>query len=145
MAAGQSDSMAEGLKKVLSQVAQMQVLPDADMGFLQALQQGIVHYLQQNASKMAHAGAMGGPPNPMAGVGGGMGGAPPSSPMGGGMGGMGGMGGGAPMSPPPPPAGIAPGGGAGMAGLSAAGQLTTNPDELRRLLSGPGGMPGGAS
>lgn len=123
MAAAPYDSMNEGLRKLLSQIAQLKVAPDADMDLLGGLEGMIVQYMQQVANQAAGGGggAQGVP-------GGGMGG-----PSGGGMGGdpmaaMAGMGG-------APPTSIAPGGGGGMAGLAVG---PPNMDELRRVLSGSG-------
>lgn len=110
--ASQPDTMADGLRKVLSQVAQLKLAPDANPDVLQAIEHIIVESMKQVAGQAAGGG---GQPQPQ---------------MGGDMGGMG-MGG----MPPVDPTQISPGGGGGMAGLAVP---PPNMDELRRVLSGTG-------
>lgn len=103
------DTMEEGLSKILSQLSQLAILPDADLEFLGKLQQLLTQYMRAKQSQTASAAA---------GVSQGMAAGQPA-------GGMPGMG-------APSPQQIAPGGGAGMSGLMGA----PNPDELRRVLAG---------
>ena len=122
-------TVEDGLKKVYSEVASLQLLPDAatHAQFLSMLQQGIQKYLasqaqrqQQQAAQQAQqlaGGQMGGAPGPQ----GGPGGAP----------------GGAPLGPPPGPAQFGPGGASG--GGSPGIVNMPNPDELRRVLAGSSG------
>jgi hypothetical protein len=119
--ATQNDSMNEGLKKVLSTIAQFKVLPDADGQFLAQLEGLIVDKLKNTGAQAAGV-SPGGP-----------GGGPPGGALAGLLGAMGGGGG---MAPPSPNA-MAPGGmaGGGMGGLTTP----PNPDELRRVLAGAGG------
>lgn len=121
MATNTNETMAEGLKKVMSAIAQLMVLPDADPNFLMSLQSQISDYMRQGAAATAGEMTGTGPASSINDV------APggPVPPMGGGMGGMGMPGGGGGMGP-----------GGGMMGLAAQ----PNPDELRRLLSA--GAPG---
>lgn len=121
MATAANETMAEGLKKILSATAELMVLPDADVEFLMKLQATITMYIRQSSAATAGQMTGTGPGSSINDV------APggPVPPMGGGMGGVPGMGGAAgPMAP----GGMA---GGGMGGLAAA----PNPDELRRLLS----------
>lgn len=119
MAEGSNETMAEGLKKIMSAIAQLMVLPDADVQYLMSLQGNITDYIRQSSAAMAGQQTGTGPASGINDV------APggPVPPMGGGM---------------PAPMGGPPGGGmgGGMQGLAAA----PNPDELRRLLSA--GAPG---
>lgn len=125
--ASNSDTMIEGLKTVITSLAQLKVLPDADPQFLAQIEGEIVDYVK-NAGQQQINGAMG-PPS----QGGGMGqpGSPGDATMGmsamgpSGMSGMGGM-----------AQQIAPGGGAGMSGLAPQ---APNGDELRRILQPPTG------
>lgn len=121
MAEGSNETMAEGLKKIMSAIAQLMVLPDADVQYLMSLQGNITDYIRQSSAAMAGQATGTGPASAINDV------APggPVPPMGAGGGGMPGMGG-------PPGGGM----GGGMQGLAAA----PNPDELRRLLSA--GAPG---
>lgn len=118
MASGTNETMAEGLKKILSATAQLMVLPDADIEFLTQLQLAITTYIRQSSAQAAGQMTGTGPASAINDV------APggPVPPMGGGMGPA--MGAAGPMGP----GGM---GGGGMGGLAAA----PNPDELRRLLS----------
>lgn len=105
-----NETMAEGLKKLLSAIAQLKILPDADLQFLTGLEGGIVDYIRAQAASTAGAATGTGPQSSISDV------MPPSGGMGGG-----GMGGGM-------PGGM---GGGGMMGLAAQ----PNPDELRRLMN----------
>lgn len=110
MAGGNTETMAEGLKKLMSAIAELMVLPDADIEFLQGLQTAITTYIRQSSAQMAGQMTGTGPESSINGV------APggPVPPMG--------------AAGPMAPGGM---GGGGMGGLAAA----PNPDELRRLLS----------
>ena len=128
-------SVIDILQEMMQLLAEAQTAPDAQahMQIIQALQQGIAQYIQQDRQKVRAQATGGGPP----GAGGPPGGGPPG--MGGGMpgGGMGGPpGAGGAMSPPKT---IGPGGGSGMSGFG-----TPNPDELRRVLAGPAAVGGNA-
>lgn len=129
----QPQGVLDGLKTVFTDVAQLQLSPDAaqHMQFLQGLQQAIVKYSQQQQQQKAQQAAqmqqqqaqamanpqMGGPPP---------GGMPPGAGMGG---------------PPRPPQGQ-PG---GPPSQGSPGIAMPNPDELRRVLAmqGAGGAQGG--
>jgi len=107
-----NDSMGEGLKKLLGQIAQLMTTPDADMQFLSGLQQVVVNQLGGIAAQAAQSQAqqamqtIGSPGTTPSG-------AVPSMGLG------------------PVPAGqTAPGGGQAPPGPSAP-----NPDELRRILA----------
>jgi len=131
-------SVVEILLEVQQLLAQAMSAPDgqAHMQVIQALQQGIAQYIQQDRQKVrGQATQMGRPGGP----GGPGGGGPPGMPGGLGGGGMGGMGGPPGAGGAMPPQQIAPGGGAGMSGFG-----TPNPDELRRTLAGPAAIGGGA-
>lgn len=108
MATRENNTMAEGLSKINHQIADMKLMPDADMPFLISLETDILNYLKPPQ-----------PAQPGAAPGGGPGGPPgaPGGPMGAAMGQV--MGGG------PGPALGGPGG--GQAGMP-------NPDEMRRLV-----------
>lgn len=119
-------NVTDVLSEMLQLIQQAKLLPDApaNMQILQALEQGIIQYIQvMRQQKAAQAvgqqgqGQPGQPPQGQPGMGGGgpMGGSPVGSP-------------GQPIGPRQ----IAPGGGPGMSGFS-----TPNPDELRRVLAGP--------
>lgn len=108
MARTTGDTMAEGLQKTIQQISSLMVLPDADLQFLQGIQEVIATYIQQGGQS-SQGGNLTMPAGP------GMPGGPP--PMGGGMGG--------------PPMG-SPGG--MMAGPGMGGLQPPNPDELRRAL-----------
>lgn len=45
--AGQTQTMQEGLNKLLAEVAQMMILPDADIDFLSQIQMAITQYVKQ--------------------------------------------------------------------------------------------------
>jgi hypothetical protein len=133
--AATSKGVVDALTNTYTDVAKMQLLPDAQqhMQFLDGLQQGIMHYIQMQASATTGpppAGGAGG----MGGMGGGMGAGPGAGPMGAppgmGMGGGPDTGGGA----GPPAMATAPGGGAGMTGLMGAAP-GGGADALQRLLS----------
>jgi hypothetical protein len=137
--ANQNDSMAEGLKKIVAQIAQLSLLPDADFQFLTKLQFVIKNQIAKAAAQGPHAGMGGGPMGA-----GGMGGpgGPPGGPQGGPQGGPSSAMPPAslsltnslpPPNPPSPPG--AGGGGGGMGGLG----VSTDADELRRVLSGAAG------
>jgi hypothetical protein len=118
--------MAEGLTKIIKDIAGMKMEPDADMPFLISIETDILNYLK--------------PPVPgQGGQPGGPGGAPQGPPMGGPPGGAMGqaMGQvmGQPQGPPPgmmggPMAAIAGGGGV----MAGPGPGMPNPDEFRRGL-----------
>lgn len=132
--AQQNESMAEGLKKIMSAVAQLKILPDADQNLLNTIEQTIIQGIQSAAAKTQQQGqqvaqqAAGGQPQ--------QGGQPDQGGMAGAMAGMmqggGGDTGGGPGGPPgmPQPGGMPGGMGGGMPGLSSM----PNPDELRRLM-----------
>lgn len=106
-------TMVDGLNKMLSDVAQLMALPDADLEFLTNLQTGIVAYIRQGQQPASQ---------PQSAVPGGAGG---PNPMQGGMGGLG--------APPP---GM-------MTGGASMGMQAPNPDELRRLIQTTSGGQGG--
>lgn len=101
--------MMEGLQKIVAQLAQMQLTPDADQEFLLGVQGTITQFLRTAASDTAQQGAS--------------------------LGSQPGMGGPSPAGSPPmgAPNAMAPGGmaGGGMGGLTTP----PNPDELRRVLA----------
>lgn len=74
MARTTGDTMAEGLQKTIQQISSLMVLPDADLNFLQGLQEAIATYIQQggqssqggNLTMPAGPGMPGGP-SPMGG------------------------------------------------------------------------------
>lgn len=116
MANNANDTMTEGLKKLLGQLGQLMVLPDADPQFLTGLQMGISDFLkgQYDVNAVAQSQNQGQAPQQL-------------------MGQLGQqMGMAAPTSPPP-----MTGGANGMAGISGG---MPNPDELRRLLTQGGGV-----
>lgn len=47
MAASSGGTMQDGLNKLLAQVAQMMILPDADLEFLSGLQMAVTQYIKQ--------------------------------------------------------------------------------------------------
>jgi len=129
--ASNSDTMIEGLKSLVTSIAQLKLLPDADPQFLGNLEGQVITYVKAAGQQQingslgpAQAGGMANPGGPgdatmaMSSMG-------PND-----MGGAGGM-------PMPPGMQIAPGGGAGMSGL--APQQPPNADELRRIMQGPTG------
>lgn len=115
----QPQSMADGLQKLLGDVAQMMAAPDADMQFLSGLQAAIVQQIRnapglqdpKQQQMMAMQAQMGGP--------------------GGGPGGPGGLPAGAAAAGPPGPAAM----GGGMPGLTPT---APNMDEIRRMLGAQG-------
>src|SRR5579875_221241 len=116
--AQQVATMADGLQRVLMDIANTMTAPDADIQFLGALQQAIVQRVKQgNAPQAGPGGAPGQPPGAPPGA---MGGAPGMPP-----GAMGGMMQNGPMGP-----GQAP----GVPGVRSMPQMP-NPDELRRMLA----------
>lgn len=132
MAYQDNESMGEGLKKLMGQISQLMLTPDADIQFLSQMQ------LQVRDAVMKQASAAANLSQGVAGVasagGGGLPGGAPGGPMGGAAPMLG------PAGPQPSPAGpigapsLGPLGG-GLGG-GAAGIPTPNPDELRRVLSG---------
>lgn len=89
MASNIGDTYAEGMKKVLSQLAEIGTLPDADTEFLMGIQQAITQQLRDQAAQATQAQIQGsqaptqqmasmGMPDPSGG------GAPPFGPSGGG-------------------------------------------------------------
>lgn len=107
MAAAANETMGEGLKKLMSAIAQLMVLPDADLEFLTGLQGTITGFLRSQAEGTAQQAASLGQ-----------------------AGGAGGMGAPSPMGGMPGGGGMGMGMGGGMGGLMSS----PNPDELRRLL-----------
>lgn len=108
---------AELLQTILGSLGEAMAAPDADVQFLQTLQQAIVQHTQQKKQgqqqQVAAAAAMGGGGD----MGQGAGGAP---------------GGAAGLGPPPPPNQSELAGRAGPPGLSTM----TDPSEVARMLSG---------
>lgn len=90
-----NESMDEGLKKLLRQISDLMIIPDADLEFLTSLQSNITNYTREKATALATAqtgvgggssigGLMpGGQPqqSPMAGMGGNPGGGINAGPM----------------------------------------------------------------
>lgn len=120
--ARETNTMSEGLHRILNEITKMKVMPDGDLPFLVELETDIINYLRPMTE-----GAQGGE---MGGMAGGMGAPVPEMAMAGGGGGMPMDMGGAPgpLPPLPPDAGtpanpVLPGGG------------ISNPDELRRVLN----------
>lgn len=105
---GQPQSMSQGLQKILGELAQLKLAPDADMQLLMGLEQAIIQSVQQKSQQQGQPGQPGQP------------------------GGQPGQGGGGPQGLPP----MNPqtGGGPSM-GL---GSQLPNPDELRRMLGATG-------
>lgn len=124
-----NDSMLEGLKRLLTPISQLKILPDADPGFLDSLEQMIIQYIksagQQQTQNVLGPQATQGQPDPTMG----MSGLAP-----------GGMGGQSLIASMGQPNQMAPGGaaGGGMGGLTSPSSI--NPDELRRMLAGTGGI-----
>lgn len=106
-------SMVDGLNKMLSDIAQLMALPDADLEFLTTLQTGIVSYIRQGQQPASQ---------PQSAVPGGAGGPNPGGPS---MGGLGQM-----------PPGM-------MGGGASMGMAMPNPDELRRMIQTTSGGQGG--
>ena len=124
--AGQAGrDVEDGLRKVYTDVASLQLLPDAPQHaqFLSMLQQGIQKYLTTTAAQKQQQSAQ--QAQQLAGAGG-----APSA----------GAGGGAPLPPAPGPAQFGPGGASG--GGSPGPVQMPNPDELRRVLAGSSGVAG---
>lgn len=115
--ANNSDTMIEGLKSLLRNVADLKLTPDADMQFLAGLESSIIGYVKA-AGQQSINGALG-----------------QSAPQGG-MATPGGMGDATMGMSDMGPQQIAPGGGAGMSGLAPQAM---NGDELRRILQPPTG------
>ena len=61
MADRSNNTMAEGLDKILKQVAAMEQMPDADMEFLGALRGDILAYLKPPTPQSPSAAAVNGP------------------------------------------------------------------------------------
>lgn len=141
---GQGGNVEYILQEVLQLLTDAKLAPDAPANakFLQALEAGIIQYIQamrtRQVGEAINAGRGPGGPGGPGGMGAppGMGGPPGGMPGMGGPPGMPGMGGG-------PPMGIAPGGGAGMSGFGASNQMLQDPDSLRRVLAGPAAVGGG--
>jgi hypothetical protein len=119
---GQQQSVVTVFQEMLQLLTEAKLMPDAQahMQVIQALEQGIIKYIQTVRTQQIGQ-AVRGPQQDQQSAQGGM----PGMQAGGGMG---------PQSPggPMPPRQIQPGGGAGMSGFG-----TPNPDELRRTLAGP--------
>lgn len=118
------NTFAEALTKLLRNLADMKVLPDADLEFILNLEMQVVQKLRepidtmqaQGSTQVPGAPGMGMPMGPPPGMGGGL---PPEL--------MGGM---------PPEMGMpGMGGGAGIPGMRQEPAMP-NPDELRRILQG---------
>lgn len=114
MAKTTGDTMAEGLQKVIQQVAALTSLPDADTNFLMGIQAGIAQYLRDGAQAAA-GGSLQLPPGPGAP---GPASASPTSGLGG--------------PPPGMPGGM--GAGPGIGGIAPPNLGAGNMDELSRLL-----------
>ncbi|HXA31496.1 MAG TPA: hypothetical protein VNV87_04495 [Acidimicrobiales bacterium] len=128
---GRTGTVEDGLGKVYTDIASLQLLPDSapHAQFLSQLQMVIQKYLtafkQKAQQQQMQAGqALAGGQVP--------GGGQPGQPPGGGMG--------AALPPPPGPAQFGPGGAGG--GGSPGNVQMPNPDELRRVLAGSSGMAG---
>lgn len=114
------NTFQEELTKLLTSIAQMKALPDADLQFLTQLETMVLSQLRAPIDAMQAQG---------------MTNAPSSLAVGAPAGGPG------PQGPPPGPGG---GGGGGLPGVpSMVGAGLPNPDELRRLLNGGGNNGGG--
>lgn len=61
MANRENNTMAEGLDKILKQIASMEQMADADMEFLGALRGDILDYLKPPVPQQANASAVNGP------------------------------------------------------------------------------------
>jgi hypothetical protein len=136
--AGRSQTVEDGLGKIFTDAASLQLLPDAapHAQFLAGLQKAIQTYLTQfreKSQQQAMQAAQG-----LAGQAGPGGGGPPgmTAPMGAGAG----PGGPGALPPPPGPAQFGPGGASG--GGSPGPVQMPNPDELRRVLAGSSGTVG---
>lgn len=135
--AAQPGTMLEALNKVISDISQAMVTPDADIQFLTQLQGVIVGRMRQgpgNGGQQPHpqgqppmGGQMSPPPGQPPGPPQGGGGPAPGGPVGGPGGGGPPPGGPGQMQGPPSPNGVTP--------LAQA----PNPDELRRMLAGRAG------
>lgn len=125
MAVRSTNTFAEALERMLTDLAQMKLLPDADMELISAMEEAIIGWYREpidNAQQQGLTSVMSSPadipPEMMAAMGGG------------GM--PGGMPGGVGASQ------IAGAGARGMPGGGGAG--APNPDELRRVLGGAAGL-----
>lgn len=106
-----TNTMTEGLRKLLADISDMKILPDADIPYLLNLEQQVVSKLREPIDRMQQQGITGVPAP------GGMGGPVPPGP-------------GAGMGAPGPMDQQIPG---------VSQQRMPSPDELRRVLSGAGG------
>lgn len=122
-------SVIDSLMECMQILTEAKVMPDAQahMQVLDALQQGIVQYIQVARQKSIAQTLQGGQQRPPMGQ--------PGQPGMGAGGQPGGMGGGPPGASGQPPASVGMG---GMPGLAS----TPNPDELRRVLAGPAAVKG---
>lgn len=122
MASRSTNTFAEALERLLGDLAQMKLLPDADDELIGAMEEAIIGWYREPIDNAMAAGTTSVQSSPAD--------IPPEM-----MGGMGGMGGGVGASQ------IAGGGGAGR-GMppGAVGAGAPNPDELRRLMGGAGGL-----
>lgn len=114
------DTMVEGLKKILSMIAQLTILPDADLNFLTQLQQTVGDQLRGGGQA---PGAGADPNNPQ-----GAAGAPPGPDMGS-------------LGMPPPGVGSPPPGmntGGASMGINPMGAMPGGGDELQRMLAQQG-------
>jgi hypothetical protein len=121
----QNNTFEEALHRMLGDLTQMKVLPDADLPWIIDLETQIVGKIREPIDRM-QAATQAPPP-----------GSPGMPPMAGGM--PPGPGGGLPpdlaaMLPPPPP------GGPGNANTQSLPPMPSNPDEFRRIV---GNIPGG--
>jgi hypothetical protein len=105
-----TDTFTEGLRKLLSQITDLKMTDDVDLPFVINLETQVLNRLKQQGSDALNGTGIAGQ-NPLL---------PAMPPPG--------MG---PMGPPP---GLAPGPVPGL----MAGPSMPNPDELRRVLAGPG-------
>lgn len=109
-----TNTMAEGMRALLSSISDMKILPDADLQFILGIEQQIVAKLREPIDRMQQQGiTQAGPPQ-----------GPPPGSMAGGMTQQG-----------------MPGQSAGPAGVPGVMQARPqpNPDEMRRMLQGVGG------
>jgi hypothetical protein len=121
------NTFAESLTKVLRSLADMKVLPDADLEFILNMEMQVVQKLREPIDTMQTQGSTQVPGAPGMGM-----------PMGPQMGPPPGMGGGLPpelMGMPPEMGMPGMGGGGGVPGMRQEPAMP-NPDELRRILQG---------